>query len=33
MSILHQMVPMFMMIQFGVTVIGIVVAMLRASGE
>ncbi len=33
MSILHQIVPVFMMIQFAVTLIGIVAAMLNARGE
>ena len=33
MSILHQMVPLFMMIQFGVTLMGIVVAMLSSGGK
>jgi hypothetical protein len=30
MSILHQMVPIFMMVQFAVALIGIVAAMLTA---
>jgi hypothetical protein len=33
MSIFHQLVPLFFMIQFGVTLIGIVVAMLSSHGE
>jgi hypothetical protein len=33
MSILHQVVPMFILIQFGVVLIGIVAAMLFAGGE
>jgi hypothetical protein len=33
MSIIHQMVPLFIMIQFGVTLIGIVVAMLSSGGK
>jgi hypothetical protein len=32
MSIIHHLVPLFIMIQFGVTLIGIVVAMLTSSG-
>ena len=33
MSILHPLVPLFIMIQFGVTLIGIVVAMLSSGGK
>ena len=31
MSILHQMVPLFLMVQFGVTLIGMLVAMLSSA--
>ena len=33
MSTFHQLVPLFMMIQFAVTLIGIVVAMLSSNGK
>lgn len=33
MSIIHQLVPLFFMIQFAVTLIGIVVAMLSSNGN
>jgi hypothetical protein len=33
MSIFHQMVPLFFMIQFGVSLIGIAVAMLSSNKE
>jgi hypothetical protein len=33
MSIIHQLVPLFFMVQFGVTLIGIVVAMLHSNAN
>jgi len=33
MSILHQVVPMFVLIQFGVILVGMVAAMLSAGRE
>jgi hypothetical protein len=33
MSVIHQLVPLFMMIQFGITLVGIVVAMLFSRGK
>jgi hypothetical protein len=33
MSILHQVVPMFILIQFALTLVGIVAAMLSEAGE
>ncbi len=33
MSVIHQLVPLFFMIQFGVSLIGIVVAMLSSNGN
>ena len=32
MRVIHHLVPLFMMIQFGVTLIGIVAAMLNSNG-
>lgn len=33
MSIIHQLVPLFFVVQFGVTLVGIAVAMLGSSGN
>ena len=33
MSIIHHLVPLFFMIQFGVSLIGITVAMLSSNGN
>lgn len=33
MSIIHQLVPLFMMIQFGLTLIGMVAAMLSSNDK